>query len=163
MRFAQSEAQDELLARLDGVEPRQQSGIQHSLSHDPTATVSVRPRYFQTFDAPIPIGVATLLQVQGCDVMKTFTTVMVSALFLAAPAFADSVTVQTNDTAGVAVSPPVAVMPAPAAGERIHESTSVKQSDDGKDVKSKRTEETMTPAGTERTTTKTETKSGDDD
>ena len=95
--------------------------------------------------------------------MKTVTTVMVSALFLAAPAFADSVTVQTNDNAGVAVSPPVAVMPAPATGERIHESQSVKQSDDGKEVKSQSTEETMTPSGTQRTTTKTETTTGDDD
>ena len=45
--------------------------------------------------------------------MKVFSIVLAGALLLGAPAFADSVTVQTHESAGVAVSPPVAVMPAP--------------------------------------------------
>ncbi|HEY3919213.1 MAG TPA: hypothetical protein VGL83_15585 [Stellaceae bacterium] len=95
--------------------------------------------------------------------MKTFTPILVSALFLAGPAFADSVTVQTNDGAGVAVSPPVAVMPEPAPPQGSYESRSVKQSDDGAKTESKRTEETVTPAGKSRTTTKSETKTENDD
>jgi hypothetical protein len=87
--------------------------------------------------------------------MKVFNTALAGALLLAAPAFADSVTVQTRDSAGVVVSPPVATMPAPVE-QRTMQKNTIKQSDDGMKREEKRTQETVTPAGRSRTTTKTE-------
>ena len=92
--------------------------------------------------------------------MKVFNTVLASALLLAAPAFADSVTVQTRDSAGVVVSPPVAVAPAPAE-QRTMEKDTIKQSDDGMKREEKRTQETVTPNGSSRTTVKTKTDNND--
>jgi hypothetical protein len=95
--------------------------------------------------------------------MKVFSIILASGMLLAAPAFADSVTVQTNDNPGVpgvAVSPPVAVMPAPSDQQTI-EKDKVKQSDDGMKREEKRTQETVTPEGKSRTTTKTEQDNGD--
>ncbi len=89
--------------------------------------------------------------------MKVFSSVLAGALLLGAPAFADSVTVQTHESAGVAVSPPVAVMPAPTE-QRTIERDKIKHSDDGMTREEKRTQETVTPAGKSRTTTKTKTK-----
>jgi hypothetical protein len=94
--------------------------------------------------------------------MKVFSTVLVSGLFLAAPAFADSVTIQTHDSAGVAVSPPVAAIPAPIE-QRTIEQDKIKQSDDGIKREEKRTQETITPGGTSRTTTTTKSKTETDD
>ncbi len=92
--------------------------------------------------------------------MKVFNTALVGALLLAAPAFADSVTVQTHDSAGVVVSPPVAVMPAPVE-QRTMEKDTIKQSDDGMKREEKRTQETVTPNGSSRTTVKTKTETDD--
>ena len=92
--------------------------------------------------------------------MKVFNTALVGALLLAAPAFADSVTVQTRDSAGVVVSPPVAVMPA-SAEQRTMEKDTIKQSDDGMKREEKRTRETVTPNGSSRTTVKTKTDNDD--
>jgi hypothetical protein len=92
--------------------------------------------------------------------MKAFNVALAGALLLAAPAFADSVTVQTRDSAGVAVSPPVAAVPAPT-DQRTMEKDKIKQSDDGMKREEKRTQETVTPAGRSRTTTKTETDNDD--
>jgi hypothetical protein len=78
------------------------------------------------------------------------------------PAFADSVTVQTHDNAGIAVSPPVATMPAPVE-KRTMEQDKIKNSDDGVTHEQKRTEETVTPAGKSRVTTKTKTETDKDD
>jgi len=94
--------------------------------------------------------------------MKVFNTVLAGALLLAAPAFADSVTIQTHENAGVAVSPPVAVMPAPTE-QRTIEQDKIKQSDDGMKREEKRTQETITPAGKSRTTTNTKTEIDNDD
>ena len=94
--------------------------------------------------------------------MKVFSIVLAGALLLGAPAFADSVTVQTRDSAGAAVSPPVAVMPAPTE-QRTIERDKIKQSDDGMKREEKRTQETVTPAGKSRTTTKTRTETDNDD
>ena len=94
--------------------------------------------------------------------MKVFSIVLAGALLLGAPAFADSVTVQTRDSAGVAVSPPVAVMPAPAE-QRTIERDKIKHSDDGVTREEKRTQETVTPAGKSRTTIKTKTETDNDD
>jgi hypothetical protein len=88
--------------------------------------------------------------------MKVFNIVLAGGLLLGAPAFADSVTVQTHEGAGVVVSPPVAVMPAPAE-QRTRTKDTVKQSDDGMQREEKRTQETVTPNGTSRTTTKVHT------
>ena len=90
--------------------------------------------------------------------MKVFVMVLAGGLLLGAPAFANSVTVQTRD--GVAVSPPVAAMPAPAE-QRTREKDTIKQSDDGMKREEKRTQETVTPAGKSRTTTKTKTETDD--
>ena len=92
--------------------------------------------------------------------MKVFNTALVGALLLAAPAFANSVTVQTRDSAGVVVSPPVAVMPAPVE-QRTMEKDTIKQSDDGMKREEKRTQETVTPNGSSRTTVKTKTDTDD--
>lgn len=92
--------------------------------------------------------------------MKFFSIALAGGLLLGAPAFADSVTVQTHDSAGAAVSPPVAAMPAPAE-QRTIERDKVKQSDDGMKREEQRTQETVTPAGKSRTTTKIETDNGD--
>jgi hypothetical protein len=92
--------------------------------------------------------------------MKAFSIVLAGGLLLGAPAFADSVTVQTHDSAGVAVSPPVATMPAPA---ETREKDTIKQSDEGMKREEKRTQETVTPAGKSRTTTKTKTETDNDD
>jgi hypothetical protein len=89
--------------------------------------------------------------------MKVFVMVLAGGLLLGAPAFADSVTVQTRD--GVAVSPPVAAMPAPAE-QRTREKDTIKQSDDGMKREEKRTQD-VTPAGKSRTTTKTKTETDD--
>ena len=94
--------------------------------------------------------------------MKVFSIVLAGTLLLGAPAFADSVTVQTHESAGVAVSPPVAVMPAPTE-QRTIERDKIKQSDDGMTREQKRTQETVTPAGRSRTTTKTKTEIDNDD
>ena len=93
--------------------------------------------------------------------MKAFATVLASGLFLAAPAFADSVTIQTNDNAGIAVSPPVAVVPAPAPSveTRTYQSDKVQESDGGVQREQKRTTETVTPNGSSKTTTKIQTDS----
>jgi hypothetical protein len=88
--------------------------------------------------------------------MKVFNAVLAGVLFLAAPAFADSVTVQTRDSAGVVVSPPVAVAPAPVQQRTIEKDT-IKQSDDGMQREEKRTQENVTPNGSSRTTVKTKT------
>ncbi|HEY1503669.1 MAG TPA: hypothetical protein VGF92_05180 [Stellaceae bacterium] len=93
--------------------------------------------------------------------MKFFSIALVGGLLLGAPAFADSVTIQTRDSAGVAVSPPVAAMPAPTE-QRTIERDKVKQSDDGMKREEKRTQETVTPAGKSRSTTKTETDTDND-
>ncbi len=92
--------------------------------------------------------------------MKVFNIVLAGGLLLAAPAFADSVTVQTRDSAGVVVSPPVATMPAPAE-QRTMEKDTIKQSDDGMKREEKRTQETVTPNGSSRTTVKTKTDTDD--
>ena len=92
--------------------------------------------------------------------MKVFNTALVGALLLAAPAFANLVTVQTHDSAGVVVSPPVAVMPAPVE-QRTMEKDTIKQSDDGMKREEKRTQETVTPNGSSRTTVKTKTETDD--
>ena len=92
--------------------------------------------------------------------MKVFNAALVGALLLAAPAFADSVTVQTRDSAGVVVSPPVAVAPAPTE-QRTMEKDTIKQSDDGMQREEKRTQETVTPNGSSRTTVKTKTDNDD--
>jgi hypothetical protein len=92
--------------------------------------------------------------------MKVFNIVLATGLLLAAPAFADSVTVQTRDSAGVVVSPPVAVAPAPAQ-QRTMEKDTIKQSDDGLQREEKRTQETVTPNGSSRTTVKTKTETDD--
>lgn len=94
--------------------------------------------------------------------MKVFNTALVGVLFLAAPAFADSVTVQTRDSAGVVVSPPVATAPAPTE-QRTIEKGKVERSDDGMKREEKRTQETVTPMGKSRTTTKTKTETENDD
>jgi hypothetical protein len=94
--------------------------------------------------------------------MKVFNTALAGALLLAAPAFADSVTVQTRDSAGVAVSPPVAAVPAPTE-QRTIEKGKVEHSDDGIKREEKRTQETVTPTGKSRTTTKTKTETETDD
>ena len=94
--------------------------------------------------------------------MKAFVIVLTGGLLLAAPAFADSVTVQTHDKAGVAVSPPVAAVPAPSE-QRTIERDKVKQTDDGITREEKRIQETVTPAGKSRTTTKTKTETDNDD
>lgn len=88
--------------------------------------------------------------------MKAFATILASGLFLAAPAFADSVTVQTDDNAGVAVSPPVAAAPAPTVEQKTYQSDKIKESDDGMQRQEKRTTETVTPNGSSKTTTKIE-------
>ena len=87
--------------------------------------------------------------------MKIFGIAMASGLLLATPVFADSVTIQTNDNAGVAVSPPVAIVPAPTE-QRTIEQDKVKESDNGMKREEKRTTETITPEGKSRTTTKIE-------
>jgi hypothetical protein len=92
--------------------------------------------------------------------MRVFNTALVGALFLAAPAFADSVTVQTPDSAGVVVSPPVATMPPPVE-QRTMEKDTIKQSDEGMKREEKRTRETVTPNGSSRTTVKTKTDTDD--
>jgi hypothetical protein len=92
--------------------------------------------------------------------MKFFNVVLAGGLLLGAPAFADSVTVQTRDSAGVVVSPPVAVAPAPAQ-QRTMEKDTIKQSDDGMQREEKRTQETVTPNGSSRTTVKTKTETDD--
>jgi len=94
--------------------------------------------------------------------MRVFNTVLAGAVLLAAPAFADSVTVQTHDSPGVVVSPPVATMPAPTE-QRTIEKGKIEQSDDGMTREEKRTQETITPAGKSRTTTKTKTETETDD
>jgi hypothetical protein len=94
--------------------------------------------------------------------MKVLSGVLVSGLLFALPAFADSVTIQTNDSAGVATSPPVAAMPAPAE-QRTIEQDKIKQSDDGVKREEKRTQETVTPTGKSRVTTKTKTETDNDD
>ena len=86
--------------------------------------------------------------------MKVFNIVLAGGLVLGAPAFADSVTIQTHDNAGPAVSPPVAVMPAPTE-QRTIEKDKVRESDDGMKREEKRTQETLTPEGKSRTTTTT--------
>ena len=91
--------------------------------------------------------------------MKAFATILASGLFLAAPAFADSVTIQTNDNAGVAISPPVAVVPAPSVETRSYQSDKVQESDGGVQREQKRTTETVTPNGSSKKTTKIETDS----
>lgn len=92
--------------------------------------------------------------------MKVFSTVLAGAMFLVAPAFADSVTIQTHDSAGVAVSPPVAAAP---TEQRTIEKGKIERSDDGMKREEKRTQETVTPAGKSRTTTKTKTETEHDD
>jgi hypothetical protein len=89
--------------------------------------------------------------------MKVFNTVLAGALLLAAPAFADSVTVQTqsHENSGVVVSPPVAAVP--VAPSKTIEHDKIKQSDDGMQREEKRTQETVTPNGSSRTTVKTKT------
>jgi hypothetical protein len=81
---------------------------------------------------------------------------LAGAMLLAAPAFADSVTVQSHESAGVVVSPPVAVVPAPVE-QRTMEKDTIKQSDDGMQREEKRTQETVSPNGSSRTTVKTKT------
>jgi hypothetical protein len=94
--------------------------------------------------------------------MKVFNTALAGALLLAAPAFADSVTIQTRDSAGVAVAPPVAAAPAPTE-QRTIEKGKIERSEDGMKREEKRTEETVTPMGKTRTTTKTKTETDNDD
>jgi hypothetical protein len=88
--------------------------------------------------------------------MKAFNVALAGAMLLAAPAFADSVTVQSHESAGVVVSPPVAVVPAPVE-QRTMEKDTIKQSDDGMQREEKRTQETVSPNGSSRTTVKTKT------
>jgi hypothetical protein len=92
--------------------------------------------------------------------VKVFNTALAGALLLAAPAFADSVTVQTHENAGVVVSPPVAVVPAPVE-QRTMQKDTIKRSDDGMQREEKRTQETVTPNGSSRTTVKTKTETDD--
>ena len=87
--------------------------------------------------------------------MKIFSTVLVASLVLDVPAFADSVTIQTHENDGVAVSPPIAAAPAPTE-QRTIEKDKMKQSDDGMKRSETRTQETVTPAGKSRTKTKIE-------
>ena len=94
--------------------------------------------------------------------MKIFNIILAGGLLLGAPAFADSVTIQTHDNAGTLVSPPVAAMPAPT-DQRTIEKDRVKESDDGMKREEKRTQETVTPEGTSHTTTTTKSKTETDD
>ena len=93
--------------------------------------------------------------------MKMFAITLASGLILAGSAFADSVTIQTNDRAGVAVATPVAEVPAPA-GQQTFTKDKIKESDDGMKREEKRTTETVGPNGSSKTTTKVEQKSDDD-
>ena len=82
------------------------------------------------------------------------SAMLAGGVMLAAPAFADSVTIQSDDHAGVAVSPPVAAVP-DQAGQTTIEKDKIKKSDDGTKSEEKRTRETITPEGSSRTTTTT--------
>ena len=85
--------------------------------------------------------------------MKVFNAVLAAAVLFGAPAFADSVIVQTPGTASV-VSPPVAVAPVPTQ-ERVIEKDTIQQSNDGIQREEKRTQEVVTPTGSSRTTVTT--------
>lgn len=86
--------------------------------------------------------------------MKSFAIIVASGFLFAAPAFADSVTVQTNGSVAVPampLSPPVAAAP---SEQRSYDSHTVTESDGGVQQTDKHSEQTITPSGTSTTTTK---------
>lgn len=89
--------------------------------------------------------------------MKQVAILVASSLLFAAPAFADTVTVQTNGNAATAIpamptSPPVAAAP---SEQRSYDSHSVTETGDGGVQQTdKHSEQTITPEGSSTTTTK---------